>query len=446
MQNGIEKHAFSHAKTCHGYDFYLCSWQLNLFRSEKMQPKNKEKTLNIMQIKFFCQIARRGSISRAADELFRTQSAVTRAIHDLEAELEVTLYERHYNGMVLTDYGKRLLPRAQTAMGDLHLIPALLAKLTDRTANREQTEPVWLFNTRRLEIFLHLYKMNHTRAVAEKLGITQPAVSAALKVLENGAGMALFRRTPGGVKPTTAADIIYPNISRACNELAHIRDDIAACNGLLTGRVRIGALPLSRSQILPQAIATFQTQHPAITIATNESPYDALLAELRAGDIDFIIGALRHHEPRSDIKSEVLFKEEIIITARADHPLVAAYRQPEDLLQAKWVLPRSQTPARHALEKTFAAIGIPAPLPQVETGDAAMVRGLLLHSDMLAVVSSTQMAYELENNILAVIPVALPNTRRDIGITLRASGLLTPAAEALLHTIRLDTHPATKNE
>lgn len=403
------------------------------------------KSINIMQIKFFCQIARRGSISRAADDLFRTQSAVTRAMHDLEAELAVTLYERHYNGMVLTEYGKRLLPRAQTAVADLQAVPALLSKLKDKAiVAREPTEPVWLFNTRRLEIFLRLYKMNHTRTVAEQLHITQPAVSAALKVLEKGAGIPLFRRTPEGVKPTVAADMIYPNISRAMNELEHIRDDIAACNGLLTGHVRIGALPLSRSQILPQAIAAFQSRHPAITIKTNESPYDALLAELRAGNIDFIVGALRNQEANTDINSEVLFQEEIIITARAGHPLVSSYRHPDDLQQVKWVLPRSQTPARHSLENAFATIGIAPPEPQVETGDAAMVRGLLLHSDMLAVVSSTQMAYELENGILAVVPVALPNTRRGIGITQRASGLLTPAAEALLEEIRRNTRNANK--
>ncbi|MBN0056371.1 LysR family transcriptional regulator, partial [Mycobacterium tuberculosis] len=52
--------------------------------------------MNIMQLRFFCQVALRGSVSRAADDLFRTQSAITRAIRDLEAALNVTLFERHY--------------------------------------------------------------------------------------------------------------------------------------------------------------------------------------------------------------------------------------------------------------------------------------------------------------------------------------------------------------
>ncbi len=60
-----------------------------------MLKRKHDKIINIMQLRFFCQVALRGSVSRAADDLFRTQSAITRAIRDLEAALNVTLFERH---------------------------------------------------------------------------------------------------------------------------------------------------------------------------------------------------------------------------------------------------------------------------------------------------------------------------------------------------------------
>ena len=50
-----------------------------------MLKRKHDKIINIMQLRFFCQVALRGSVSRAADDLFRTQSAITRAIRDLEA-------------------------------------------------------------------------------------------------------------------------------------------------------------------------------------------------------------------------------------------------------------------------------------------------------------------------------------------------------------------------
>ncbi|MEL0551757.1 LysR family transcriptional regulator [Raoultella lignicola] len=402
-----------------------------------MLKREYDKTINIMQLRFFCQVAQRGSVSRAADDLFRTQSAITRAIRDLEAALNVTLFERHYSGMVATEYGRCILPRALRAIEDLQAIPALMQKLHPRsTASGALPDSGWLFNTRRLEIFLQLYHVNHTQTVASQLGITQPAVSAALKILEKGAGSALFRRTPEGVRPTPAADLLYPPISRALNELENIWSDLAARRGVLEGSVRIGALPLSRTQLLPAAISAFLARYPGIMVMTNESPYESLVSDMRAGHIDFIIGALRQDEDLPDLRCEALFEEDMLILLRNGHPLLRHPDPQSQLATAQWVLPRSNAPARHLLEKAFLTLGLPLPQPTVETGDAAMVRGLLRDSDMLAAVSASQMRFEIDNGLLTVLPVSLPDTTRRIGLTFRAGSLPSPATQALLQFIQ----------
>lgn len=402
-----------------------------------MLKRKYDKTINIMQLRFFRQVAQRGSVSRAADDLFRTQSAITRAIRDLEAALNVTLFERHYSGMVATEYGRCILPRALRAIEDLQAIPALMQKLHARsTASGALPDSGWLFNTRRLEIFLQLYHVNHTQTVASQLGITQPAVSAALKILEKGAGSALFRRTPEGVRPTPAADLLYPPISRALNELENIWSDLAARRGVLEGSVRIGALPLSRTQLLPAAISAFLARYPGIMVMTNESPYESLVSDMRAGHIDFIIGALRQDEDLPDLRCEALFEEDMLILLRNGHPLLHHPDPQSQLATAQWVLPRSNAPARHLLEKAFLTLGLPLPQPTVETGDAAMVRGLLRDSDMLAAVSASQMRFEIDNRLLTVLPVPLPDTTRRIGLTFRAGSLPSPATQALLQFIQ----------
>lgn len=105
------------------------------------------------------------------------------------------------------------------------------------------------------------------------------------------------------------------------NALHHIPEEITAHRGDLTGSVRVGALPLSRARLLPQAMIKLISRHPGIKIVTNESGFTALIAELRAGDIDFIIGALRNEKMLLDIHSEILFEEELILLARPNHPL-----------------------------------------------------------------------------------------------------------------------------
>jgi LysR family transcriptional regulator of gallate degradation len=396
-----------------------------------------EMLSNLMQIRAFCQVVDQGSVSRAADELYRTQSAVTRAIRDLEQALDVPLFERHANGMLLTDFGKCVLPRARRAIAELHLIPAQLAKLHGKTGlTRSETEPLYLFNVRRLQIFISLCKTRHMQTVATLLGLSQPAVSAALKVLENGAGVALLERTPHGMMPSLAGQDIVPNLRRALNELRHIPADIAARRGVLEGTVQVGALPLGRTRLLPQAIIGLTQRYGGVKVVTNESAFSTLASELRSGEVDFIFGALRSSDYAADMVSETLFTESMVILARKGHPLLAGEVAHEDLREARWVLPRAETPARRLLDNSFVAMDIPPPDPVVESGDLGIVRGLLLGSDMLAAVSARQLEHELESGELVKLPLDLADTHRAIGLTFRAGSLLSPAAGALVAEIR----------
>ena len=303
-------------------------------------------------------------------------------------------------------------------------------------SSRSMTEPLYLFNVNRLQIFVSLCQTRHMQTVAKLLGLSQPAISAALRVMENGAEMPLLQRTPQGMIPGIAGQEILPFIRRALNELRHIPADIAELQGVLVGRVQIGALPLSRSRLLPQAILTVTEHYPGIRIITNESAFAQLATGLRSGEVDFIIGALRTRDYAADMVTETLFSEAMVILARPGHPLNREGVTPDDLRTARWVLPRSETPARELLDKSFEAMQIPAPNPVVESGDLAIVRGLLLGSDMLAAVSARQLEHELSHGELVVIPMAMENTRRAIGITSRAGSLLSPAAKAMIDAIR----------
>jgi len=386
---------------------------------------------NLMQVRAFVRVTDHGSVSKASAVLYRAQSVVTRAIADLEARLGVALFERHANGMRLTDPGERILPRARRVLAELEEVPTQLGIDAARV-----TEPLYLYQARRLQLFVKLCETRHMQTVANLFGLSQPAVSAALKVLEDGCGTRLFERTPRGLQPTRASlDILFP-IRRALNELRHIDADLAALQGALRGLVNIGSLPLGRTRILPEAIVRLTSAHPGVQVATNESPFDLLATELRAGDLDFIFGALRPADYASDLHGEALLTEEMVILVRDRHPLLGIDVQPDDLRQARWVLPRAGSPARQLLESSFASAGIPAPLPVVESGDLAIIRGLLLRSDMLAAVSAQQLDEEIRAGDLCILPWPLKRTTRAIGLTYRTASLHTPAARALMEAIR----------
>lgn len=386
---------------------------------------------SLMHVRAFVRVADHGSVSKASVALYRAQSVVTRAISELEARLDVPLFERHANGMRLTDFGERLLPRARRVLAELETVPKLLS-----SGEKQAVEPLYLFQARRLQVFVKLCETHHMQTVASLLGLSQPAVSSTLKVLESGCGQTLFERTPRGLQPTRAShEILFP-IRRALNELRHIDTDITAIRGALQGVVQVGALPLGRTRILPEAIVRLTAEHPGIQVITNESPFDLLATELRAGDVDFIFGALRSAAYSSDLVGEALLTEEMVVLARRDHPLLAKTVPPAELSAAQWVLPRAGSPARRMLDDCFAGFGIAAPRPVVESGDLAIIRGLLLRSDMLAAVSAHQLEQEIASGELCILPLVLKQTTRAIGLTYRNGCLHSPVTQALMDMIR----------
>ena len=225
-------------------------------------------------------------------------------------------------------------------------------------------------------------------------------------------------------------------VRRALNELRHIDADIAALGGFLQGAVHVGALPLGRTGILPEAIVRLTLEHPHVRVVTNESPFDLLASELRAGDVDFVLGALRPSAYASDLHSEALLQEEMVILVRRDHPWLRRTPVYEDLSVARWIRPRAGSPARQLLDAFFAQIGIAAPNPVVETADLAILRGVLLRSDMLAAVSAHQLEYEMVSGDLVQLPLSLRRTTRPIGFISRTGVLQSPVAQALMDKIR----------
>ncbi|MDR3100550.1 MAG: LysR family transcriptional regulator [Paraburkholderia sp.] len=406
---------------------------------------NPDDLLNLAHLRAFRLVADTGSATRAAASLYRAQSAVTRSVQELETALGEPLFERKPSGMLPTAVGCVVLDRCARIFFELEALAQwCAARQTRRRALPEGTLPPWLLNTRRLQLFVALARHRHMPSTASAFGISQPAVSSAMRVLEGGSGVTLFHRGPRGVQLTPDGEIFLLHVRRALNELRHVPDDIAALHGDLRGTVTVGARPLGRTLILPAAIARLSALHPGVRVVTDESAYDLLVASLRAGDVDFILGALRENDAASGLANERLMAEDMVVLARGGHPL--AHRKGlsvNDLRNAQWIVPRIHSPARGLFEAQFRRLKLKPPMPSVETADFAVMRGVLMATDMVAAVSAQQFHYEIASGQLAVLDVPLASTRREIGLTLRADSAPSPAARALIDAIRLTVADAS---
>ncbi|MBN8758267.1 MULTISPECIES: LysR family transcriptional regulator [Variovorax] len=394
--------------------------------------------INLRHLRAFSAVAAAGSVAAAADALYRVASAVTRSVLDLEAALGRPLFDRRARGMALNAYGELVLVRALRIEREFEEARTQLVARGGMDGGADvHSLFTSILNGRRLAVVASLAQKRNMPAVAREFGITQPAISSALKDLESGLGVALFTRTARGLSPTPAGEIVAFYFKRVLSELRHIGPDIAASEGSLQGSVTVGALPLGRTQILPLAIASLLARHPQLHVSTVESPYDALAASLRSGDIDFILGALRNNAGEvKDLQQQALFEDRISVIARAGHPLARAERIDFRMLrEARWTLSRQGSPSRELLERFFSNARQAPPLPAVETGDLAVLRGLLLESDMLTAISAHQLRYEIRDGSLVVLDFPLEETRREIGLTQRLGAFPSPGARALMEEI-----------
>jgi LysR family transcriptional regulator of gallate degradation len=409
-------------------------------------PASSKDLLNLAQLRALRLVAEMGSATRAAAALFRAQSAVTRSVQELESALGEPLFDRGPAGMLPTPVGRAVLHRCERIFAELEeLAQWCAARQTRRRPVAEGSLPAYLLNTRRLQLFVALARHRHMPSAAKTFGISQPAVSTAIRVLESGAGLSLFHRSPRGILLTAEGETFVLHVRRALNELRHVPDDIAALHGKIQGAVTVGALPLGRTLILPEAIARMTSEHPGVRVVTDESAYETLVASLRAGDIDFILGALRDNDATSGLKNERLMSEDMVVLVRRDHPLAGARNLTVmNLRDAQWILPRSHAPTRALFEAQFKRMKVKPPLATVETADLALIRGLLLGTDMAAAVSAQQLHHEIQSGQLVMLDVPLRNTRRDIGLTMRAAGTPSPAARVLIDAIRLSVVDVTR--
>lgn len=394
--------------------------------------------LSLRHLKAMLYVANYKNLTRAATMLNRSQTAITKAISDLESHLNVALFDRSSTGMLPTVYGEALAKRVALVAKEFD--SAGEAYMEYKKDNRiYQNIPIFSMEIsyKRLASFIVLYDSKDIGAAASQLGITRAAVYSSVRQLEELLDLTLFEREANGVASTTYCGILARHVKLAFSQIRHALDDIAGLNGVTRGSLAIGTLPYTRTILTPRAINLLLQEQPQLNVATEEGHYALLESLLRSGDLDFIVGAIREITICNDLLTEKLFEDRLSVIARKGHPLEAKSDITlADLQPYNWVLPSRNTPSRILFDQVLKAHGLEAPEHAVETSSLSTVRGLLLESDRIALLSEHQIYYDKKYGVLTALPLELKETYRPIGVTMRAHTQPSPAAQLFLQSLR----------
>lgn len=365
--------------------------------------------LNLRHLRAVLAIREHGSITAASEAVFLSQPALTQGIAKLERQLGCALFERQTAGMKATPVGEMVAERVRTAMNYLAVGARGVTRGFDHRAR--------LMTMTQVRAFLALADSGNYGAAAHSTGLSQTAVHRAVGDLEQLVGRELVERRGRGVFLNETGKRLARAARLAIGEIGAVILELGLDpEGSL---ISIGALPLSRPFLIPEAMAMMSQEQPSARFKVVEGDWGDLIEPLRDGIIDFVVGALRPHEI-SDLSQVPLAEDRVVVVAGSHHPLAGEQMPSIDALSAyPWIVGPEGSPLRMQWEKLFAGRDLP-PCP-IECGSVMIIGRLLTSGNFLTLLSPDQVALQIRSGLLARVGKPLPDSMRLVGVTTRLS-------------------------
>lgn len=288
--------------------------------------------------------------------------------------------------------------------------------------------------TRQILLVAALARQRHMGRAAADLAISQPAATRLLQELQSGLGTRLFERTPRGMLPTAAGEIITRFARQVLSEFGAARRALAALDAGLDGSLRVGTVPSAVPTLMAPAIAWFKARYPRVEIAVDVATSDQMIPKLERGEVEWVLGRLL--EDRNDDGYQVvpILDEPQVVVARAAHPLFASLHRPLSLAEAArwpWVVQPPGTPQASRFVAMMRQAGIHHRIDITEIASTIATTALLEVSDMLAVMPRSLAQHYARLGLLQELPLELPMHVPMICMVWRRDQQLSPAAQAL---------------
>lgn len=267
-----------------------------------------------------------------------------------------------------------------------------------------------------LLVFDSIYRERSISKAANALGLSQPAISNALRRLRDFTGDVLFYRSGSQMMPTRVANALALPIGEA---LATVRNSLLVVRGfdpaISNRRFRLAINDMVRTMLLPTLANVVNEEAPNVVLEVTEITQDApsIQAAVRAGDLDMC--SIPTLAVEDDMDFETFIEEELVLIVRSNHPLLGAPVTKQVLSDQRHVVPNSAQPMRLLVDEAFRKFG-------AERQVACVVPRT---SDVPAVV-------EVSNLIGAVGRSFVRNVMRDHAISILETPFPMPRVEGAL--------------
>lgn len=271
---------------------------------------------------------------------------------------------------------------------------------------------------RHLRIFLSVVEHRSISGAAERLGVSQPVISKAIRDLEALVKVPLLERGARGITPTAKGETFADHAARAIKSL---EAGALAIEDNPPGRITVGLLPTVAGGFFPSVALPFNAARPSTRMTVITGSQTHLLQELRAARIDLMLGRMPDPSDMPGLRFDWLYDEDVLTVARAGHPAASDPVQ-EALRRYPLILPPENAAIRRTVDDFLASLDLIEPNVPFQTVSLSPAIRLLELSDMIWFISRGVVQRELERHSLHVWPTEARYLSGAVGITRRSGG------------------------
>ena len=280
-----------------------------------------------------------------------------------------------------------------------------------------------------LETFLEVARHTSFSRAAEKRFRTQPAISAQIRALEEEVGARLFDRSGGRVALTAAGKVFQRYAEEALESRRAALATVGEMERIPRGELVVGANEATCLHILPEVFAEFKKQYASVAVSIHRSERARIMEAIIDNSVDFGVVSL----PVSDNRLTVvpIHRDELVVIAPPRHPLAKLKAAAmADVVKYPLLLPKAGR-TRDAIENLFHARQL-KPNVSMELDSSELLKRFVAADVGVGFIARSNVVEDVRAKVLAALPLADAQIKRDLALVFRKDKALSRAALAFI--------------
>ncbi|MEF3306991.1 LysR family transcriptional regulator [Paenibacillus sp. GYB003] len=288
-------------------------------------------------------------------------------------------------------------------------------------------------NINQLETLIAISKTMSFRKAGELLNLTQPAVSAQIKSLEEEFRTVLVDRN----QPVTLTDsgvIFLEHAERILQTVEDLKQKLDDLNHTPQGHIHLGTTTSIAMQILPRVLSYFQNQYPMIKTTIHSMTSSQIMTSVENGSLDIGIGYLFEKHP--GLETSILYYDTFELVVSPDHPLGSQrHTTVEALKDIPFIMLSPDTAGRRFADQVFQKFKI-EPRVVMELSSSEEVKRMVELNLGAAIISKLSIANEIRLGTLKMIQVNELELTHPIGVITKAGKYMSSAMQQFLRDLK----------